>query len=97
MNSSEYLKGRGAQINPNNKFFSNQYVQEHVEGLDEEFLGAEKTQFIPTHPKSIISKSNSPDLPSAGELPAKPRAHNGCWGRSCGRQGLVRRENPMSE
>ncbi|QQT54267.1 PA0069 family radical SAM protein [Sphingobacterium multivorum] len=95
MNASEYLKGRGAQINPNNKFFSNQYVQEHVEGLDEEFLGTEKTQFIPTHPKSIISKSNSPDLRFERSINPYQGCEHGCiycyarnsheyWGFSAG-------------
>ena len=39
----DYFKGRGAQFNPNNKFAKQHYVQEHVEGLDEEFLQKEKT------------------------------------------------------
>ncbi|MDQ1149445.1 MULTISPECIES: PA0069 family radical SAM protein [Sphingobacterium] len=95
MNSSEYFKGRGAQINPNNKFFVNQYVQEHVEGLDEEFLGTAKTQFISTHPKSIISKSNSPDLRFERSINPYQGCEHGCiycyarnsheyWGFSAG-------------
>ncbi len=96
MNPSEsYFKGRGAQVNPNNKFFSSQYVQEHIEGLDEEFLGTEKTQFIATHPKSIISKSNSPDLRFERSINPYQGCEHGCiycyarnsheyWGFSAG-------------
>lgn len=51
MEESNYFKGRGAQVNPNNKFFVSQYVQEHIEGLDEPFLEHVPTQLIPTHPK----------------------------------------------
>ena len=44
--NTTYFKGRGAQINPNNSFNKQHYVQEHVEGLDEEFLQKEKTEII---------------------------------------------------
>ncbi len=37
-----YFKGRGAQFNPHSRFQKSQYVQEHVEGLDEEFLQRKK-------------------------------------------------------
>ena len=60
--STNYFKGRGAQINPNNSFNKQHYVQEHVEGLDEEFLQKEKTEFIYTYPKSIINKVESTDI-----------------------------------
>ena len=31
----KYHKGRGAQINPKNKFRALEYVEEHHEGIDE--------------------------------------------------------------
>ena len=30
-----YKKGRGAQINTQNRFLKDQHVQEHVEGIDD--------------------------------------------------------------
>ena len=57
-----YFKGRGAQLNPNNKFLQNKYVTEFEEGLDEPFLQNSKTQFLSETPKNIVSQSNSPDL-----------------------------------
>src|SRR5690554_4315715 len=58
----EYFKGRGSQINPNNKFSQNKYKAEFIEGLDEEFLENSSTQFYQETPKKIISTNSSPDL-----------------------------------
>jgi len=41
----QYFKGRGSQINPNNKFVQNKYKAEFIEGLDEELLENSSTQF----------------------------------------------------
>ena len=32
----DYRHGRGAQLNPHNKFLKNAFVTEHIEGIDEE-------------------------------------------------------------
>ncbi|MFD1771004.1 PA0069 family radical SAM protein [Sphingobacterium suaedae] len=90
-----YFKGRGAQVNPNNNFFSKSYVQEHVEGLDEPFLEAASTQIIATYPKSILSKVESPDIGFARSLNPYQGCEHGCiycyarnsheyWGYSAG-------------
>ena len=47
----EYLKGRGAQIKPHNKFLKQQYVTDHIEGLDEEMLLQKATQVFYETPK----------------------------------------------
>ena len=39
-NAIKYFKGRGSQIKPKNKFLQHEYVQEHIEGLDEELHDA---------------------------------------------------------
>ena len=71
---TSYFKGRGAQVNPNNKFNKLQYAQEHVEGLDEDFLQKEKTEIIYTYPKTIINKVESEDV--GGEYSLNP--YQGC-------------------
>lgn len=96
MNEKEnYFKGRGAQVNPNNKFLENRYVAEHIEGLDEEFLDNSTTQFFEENPKKIISKSDSPDLRFMHSINPYQGCEHGCiycyarnshqyWGFSAG-------------
>ncbi|MDX5348074.1 MAG: radical SAM protein, partial [Hymenobacteraceae bacterium] len=61
-NTEELLKGRGAQYNPANKFRKNEYVTEHIEGLDEPaMLSAPKTEYFSENPKKVVNKVDSPD------------------------------------
>lgn len=60
--STEYFKGRGAQIKTKNKFLKQEYVAEHVEGLDEDLFSAPTTQIFYESPKKIVNKVTSPDL-----------------------------------
>jgi DNA repair photolyase len=62
MMEEDYLKGRGAQIKTSNKFLKEQYVTDHVEGLDEPLQSIPATQVFFETPKSIVNKVTSPDL-----------------------------------
>ena len=93
--NNEYFKGRGAQVNTHNKFLKNKYITEHIEGLDEELLENSATQLIDEHPKTIVSISNSPDLPFMYSINPYQGCEHGCiycyarnaheyWGFSAG-------------
>lgn len=94
-NVNPYFKGRGAQINAHNKFQQLQYVQEHMEVIDEELLLNKKTQYYEESPKKIVNKVKSPDVYGAYSMNAYQGCEHGCiycyarnaheyWGFSAG-------------
>ena len=74
----EYFKGRGAQINTDNKFLRTKYVADFEEGIDELMLENSSTQFFEEHPKNIVSKSSSPDLPFMFSINPYQGCEHGC-------------------
>ena len=62
MKDSKSITGRGAQFNPTNPFLKQEYVTEHIEGLDEPFMVENKTHFYKENPKTLVNKVNSPDI-----------------------------------
>ncbi len=72
------FKGRGAQIQVKNKFLKQEYVTEHIEGLDEPLIENSATQYIPTFPKTIVNKVTSPDVGMDYSLNPYQGCEHGC-------------------
>lgn len=54
---------RGATINPHNRFFRQEYIRAHEEGIDLPPDGEDgRTDFLEVHPKTIVNKVSSPDV-----------------------------------
>lgn len=74
----EYIAGRGAQINPGNRFLKNEYVPEHIEGLDEPHLEDSRTRYIIDHPKAIINRVPAEDIPFDYSMNPYAGCEHGC-------------------
>src|SRR6185436_190206 len=94
-NVEGYIKGRGAQLNPFNPYLKNEYVTEHIEGLDEEMIENTKTEFFLETPRNIISEVKSPDVGMMWSINPYQGCEHGCiycyarnshqyWGFSAG-------------
>jgi DNA repair photolyase len=105
-----YVKGRGAQFNPHNRFAKNDYVKEFDEGIDEWEEEDHKTTFIFGKSKSIVNKVDSPDVGMAYSLNPYQGCEHGCtycyarnaheyWGFSAGldfeRKIIVKKDAPV--
>lgn len=95
MNKKEYIKGRGSQLNTDNRFLKNSIVQEHQEGIDEELIENHKTKLYFETPKKIVNKVESPDIPGDYSMNPYQGCEHGCiycyarntheyWGFSAG-------------
>lgn len=60
--NDRFDKGRGAHYNPKNKFLKGEYVQEHVEGIDDWEQELRKTEFIYDDSRTLVNKVDSPDV-----------------------------------
>lgn len=104
------LKGRGAQINPHNKFQQHEYVREHEEGIDlPDETGEGKTTFTSVYPKTILNKVSSPDVNMDYSINPYQGCEHGCtycyarnshqyWGFSPGvdfEQRILLKENSV--
>ncbi|GAA0891849.1 PA0069 family radical SAM protein [Fulvivirga kasyanovii] len=76
---AEYHKGRGAQIKTSNPFLKQEYVTEHIEGIDEEMIGEKiPTQIFYENPKKIVNKVDSPDVRMYYSLNPYQGCEHGC-------------------
>lgn len=103
------MKGRGATLNTDNPFNKQLYAAEHIEGLDEEFVVDEKTEYLMEFPKKVVNKVLSADIPIEYSLNPYQGCEHGCiycyarnthqyWGFSAGldfeRKILVKPDAP---
>lgn len=106
---NDYLNGRGAQFNTDNKFLKNSLAKEHPEGIDDWEEPNAKTTFIIGKSKSIVNKVESPDVGMAYSLNPYQGCEHGCiycyarnsheyWGFSAGldfeRKIIVKKDAP---
>jgi len=106
---NKYFHGRGAQVNPTNRFLKNSYVSEFPEMIDEDMLKEEQTQYIEVFPKTIVNKVESHDTPGIYSMNPYQGCEHGClycyarttheyWGYSAGldfeRKILVKKNAP---
>ncbi len=107
--NNDFFKGRGAQVNTHNRFLKDRYVDEHIEGIDELYYENERTIYQDTHPRKIVSTSDSPDLGFNQSINPYQGCEHGCvycyarnsheyWGFSAGldfeRRILIKRNAP---
>ncbi|RZK66692.1 MAG: PA0069 family radical SAM protein, partial [Pedobacter sp.] len=105
----EYLSGRGAQLNTENRFLKNSLSKEHIEAIDDWEVTNEKTSFIFSSAKSIVNKVESPDVNMVYSLNPYQGCEHGCiycyarnsheyWGYSAGldfeRKIIVKKDAP---
>ncbi len=73
-----YFKGRGAQFKSSNRFLKNEYVTEHIEGLDEPLLENPETKIFHESPKKIVNRVDSPDLGFGYSMNPYQGCEHGC-------------------
>lgn len=73
------MKGRGTSLQPTNRFANVERGNYHAEGIDEELLQERiGTEFIVEHPKKILSKNDSPDIPFTYSINPYQGCEHGC-------------------
>jgi DNA repair photolyase len=109
MSPVQYLKGRGAQFNPKNRFLKHETVKEHIEAIDEWIEPNTETQYLMENAKGIVNKVDSPDVGMWYSMNPYQGCEHGCtycyarnvheyWGYSAGldfeRKIIVKKNAP---
>jgi len=76
--TNKIIKGRGAQINPLNRFDSQSYETVDDGWWQEEEATAFKTEVFIDHCKTIVSKNQSPDIPFTQSINPYKGCEHGC-------------------
>lgn len=106
---AEPFRGRGAQINPKNRFLRLSRAKDHSEGIDEWEEADPATRYLEETAKNLVNKVESPDIPMLYSMNPYQGCEHGCaycyarnsheyWGYSAGidfeRKILVKRNAP---
>jgi len=109
INPVQYLKGRGAQFNPKNRFLKNERVKEHIEAIDDWIEPNSQTQYLEETAKGLVNKVDSPDVGMWYSMNPYQGCEHGCtycyarnaheyWGYSAGldfeRKIIVKKNAP---
>ena len=107
--NNQYLKGRGAQFNPKNRFLKNERVKEHIEAIDDWIEPNSETQYLEETAKGLVNKVDSPDVGMWYSMNPYQGCEHGCtycyarnaheyWGYSAGldfeRKIIVKKNAP---
>ena len=76
--TTDYLKGRGAQLNVQNRFEKRGYSYDNIKFLDEPWMEDTTTEYFLEHPKKILNKVNSPDLGAEQSMNPYQGCEHGC-------------------
>jgi DNA repair photolyase len=108
--NTQYLQGRGAQINTKNKFLKNEKIKEHIEAIDDWEESNVQTQYLEQESKTIVNKVESPDVGMMYSMNPYAGCEHGCiycyarnvheyWGYSAGldfeRKIIVKKNAPQ--
>jgi len=108
--SQQYLGGRGAQINTQNRFLKDIITKENVEAIDDWTESNVATQYSEQEAKSIVNKVDSPDVGMWYSMNPYAGCEHGCiycyarnvheyWGYSAGldfeRKIIVKKNAPQ--
>lgn len=92
---TDFIKGRGAQLNTKNRFQDTEYSQLHEEAIDDWEKVPRHTQFLSERSKTIVNEVKSPDVGMLFSLNPYQGCEHGCiycyarntheyWGYSAG-------------